>query len=82
MEVPDPDAGGDLMTIDWFEWAKTPIDEVREAFALTPKSPEAVAAGSVGPWEPGGISSHQWSCGLALADAEGRPYDPGGACPP
>ena len=37
-----------------------------------PKAPEAVEQGSVGPWEPGGISPFQWEAGQALAR---RPRD-------
>ena len=34
------------------------------------KSPEAVAAGSVGPWDPGGISEFQLNAGRELASVK------------
>jgi hypothetical protein len=69
----------DFLAVDWFELAHLPVDEVRRLFRLGPRSPEAVAAGSVGPWEPGGISPFQRRAGEAAADAAGRAYDPFGA---
>jgi len=69
----------DFLRTDWFELAGLPVDEVRARFGLTPKSDAAVAAGSVGPWEPGGISRFQVGSGRAAADAEGLPYDAHGA---
>jgi hypothetical protein len=41
---------------------------------LPPKSPDALGAGSVGPWEAGGISPFQLASGRRLAEAEGREY--------
>ena len=46
---------------------------------MIPKRDAAVSAGSVGPWEPGGISEFQWAAGEALAAAQDRPYEPYGA---
>ena len=69
----------DLLAIDWFELADRPVDEVRHAFGLLPKDLEAIAAGSRGPWEPGGISPFQFNAGRSLAEAEGRRYDAYGA---
>ena len=43
------------------------------------QSEAAVAAGSVGPWEPGGISPFQLNAGRKMADALGVPYDAHGA---
>src|SRR5437588_4307240 len=71
--------GRDLMAVDWFELADRPVDEVRETLGVVPKDPEAVSAGSRGPWEPGGISPFQFDAGRAQAEAEGRSYDPYGA---
>ena len=71
--------GHDLMSVDWFELADRPVDEVRRTLGIVAKDPEAVTAGSRGPWEPGGISPFQVNAGKALADAEGRPYDLYGA---
>jgi hypothetical protein len=76
-------AGGtdsiDFLRIDWFGLAHLPVSEVRERFCLRDKSQAAVAAGSVGPWEPGGISPFQIEAGRAAAARDGRPYDPFGA---
>jgi hypothetical protein len=44
-----------------------------------PKSADALAAGTVGPWEGGGISPFQMNAGRELADAQGRAYDAHGA---
>jgi hypothetical protein len=53
--------------------------ELRARFHLVAKAPEAVAAGSVGPWQPGGISPFQMHAGSDMAAAQGRPYDAHGA---
>jgi hypothetical protein len=73
------DGSIDFMTIDWFALASLPVDEVRSRFGIVAKSDAARAAGSVGPWEPGGISEYQDRTGRAAADAAGRPYDAFGA---
>ncbi|HZP31040.1 MAG TPA: hypothetical protein VFC99_18980 [Acidimicrobiia bacterium] len=70
----------DFLRLDWFELAPLPVDEVRRRFGVAPKSPDAVAAGSVGPWEPGGISRFQLDVGQDKAAREGRDYDAHGAC--
>jgi len=49
----------DLLTFDYHELAPLPVDEVREHLHIPAKSPEAIAAGSVGPFDPGGISEFQ-----------------------
>jgi hypothetical protein len=69
----------DFMGIDWFELADQPVCTVRDQFCLVAKSDDAVTAGSVGPWEPGGISPFQVESGTTLAQSEGRPYDSFGA---
>ena len=69
----------DFLRTDWFELAGYPVGEVRERFGLPPKSDAAVAAGSVGPWEPGGISPFQVDAGRAAALAAGWTYDSFGA---
>jgi hypothetical protein len=71
----------DFLRQDWFELAALPLDEARARFGLRPKAPEAVEAGSVGPWEPGGISPFQVGAGRDVATREGRPYEPYGAAP-
>jgi hypothetical protein len=69
----------DFLRVDWFALAARPVEEVRAHFGLVQKAPEAVAHGSVGPWQPGGISPFQWEAGQALARIEGRPYEAYGA---
>ena len=69
----------DFLTLDWFALADVPCDDLRARFHLEPKSPEAKLAGSVGPWEKGGISPFQVRSGRALAEKRGRPYNPHGA---
>jgi hypothetical protein len=71
----------DFMAVDWFELAGLPIEEARRSFGLVPKSPGATADGSVGPWEPGGISPFQERSGRAAAEAAGVRYDSFGAEP-
>ena len=55
------------------------VDEARSRFGVVAKSPGALAAGSVGPWQPGGISAFQWRTGEEQARREGRAYEPFGA---
>jgi hypothetical protein len=69
----------DFLAVDWFEFAALPLEEARARFGLVDKSDHALAAGSVGPWEPGGISEFQWRAGEEHARGEGRPYQPFGA---
>jgi hypothetical protein len=71
----------DFLRVDWFDLAAMEIAEARGRFSLVEKSPEAANAGSVGPWEPGGISSFQMNAGRELAARLGRTYDPLGAAP-
>ena len=80
----DTDTGIDFLAVDWFEHADLPLDEARARFFLVgraEKSALAVDAGSVGPWERGGISPFQFESGRAAAEAEGRPYECYGAAP-
>jgi hypothetical protein len=69
----------DFLRIDWFAHAPLSVEEVRRQFGVLPKSSEAIDQGSVGPWEPGGISPFQWQAGQALARSLGRGYDSFGA---
>ncbi len=71
--------GKDLMGVDWFAYADAPVEEVRRALNIVAKGDVARAAGSVGPWEQGGISPYQANSGRKLAEAEGRPYEGFGA---
>lgn len=74
-------ADTDLLTIDWFAHAARPIDDVRADFGVRPKSLDAIEAGSVTPWERGGISPFQVRAGRAAAEADGRVYHAYGASP-
>jgi hypothetical protein len=69
----------DFLRTDWFTLADRTVPDVREHFGVPPKSPDAVAAGSVGPWERGGISPFQVNAGTALALERGEPYESFGA---
>ncbi|HVT75840.1 MAG TPA: hypothetical protein VHD87_02335 [Acidimicrobiales bacterium] len=69
----------DFLRIDWFEVAALTLDEARARFAIPAKSDDACAAGSVGPWDVGGISPYQLNAGQKLAAESGRTYDSYGA---
>jgi hypothetical protein len=69
----------DFLRIDWFELAPLPLDEVRARFCVQPKSATAIAAGSTGPCEPGGISPFQLEAGRRLAERLGISYEAYGA---
>jgi hypothetical protein len=69
----------DFLAVDWFELAPLSVEDAAAQVGLTPKGARALAAGSVGPWEPGGISDYQWQTGEQRARDEGRAYDPYGA---
>jgi hypothetical protein len=71
--------GNDFLRTDWFAIADLPVEEVRTRYQIPRKSPEALAAGSVGPWGPGGLTSFQQAAGIALARQAGRPYNSYGA---
>jgi hypothetical protein len=78
----DRDTGSDsidFLRVDWFSLAELPVEAVRERFGVPPKSPQARAAGSVGPWQSGGISPFQDRSGRAMAERAGVPYDGFGA---
>jgi hypothetical protein len=69
----------DFLAVDWFELAPLTVDEARSRFGVVAKSDGALAAGSVGPWQPGGISAFQWRTGEEQARREGHAYEPFGA---
>ncbi len=69
----------DFLRLDWFDLAHLTIPEVRERFGVPLKATDAVTAGSVGPWQAGGISAFQVRSGETLAQQQGRPYDSYGA---
>ncbi len=72
----------DFLGVDWFEYADWPVDDVRKHFGVPEKSAKSLAAGSVTPWEPGGISPFQYAHGREVIEAEGGKYDSFGASPP
>lgn len=69
----------DFLRTDWFDLADRSVEDVRAHFGVEGKAAPAIAAGSVGPWERGGISPFQWEAGRARAEAGGLAYDPFGA---
>jgi hypothetical protein len=69
----------DFLALDWFDLADVPVEEARQHFGLLAKSDDALAAGSVGPWQPGGISEFQWRTGEERARRDDRAYEPFGA---
>jgi hypothetical protein len=71
----------DFLAVDWFEHAEQTLDDLREQLGVVAKDPRAIEAGSVTPWEPGGISPFQFRAGSRSADEAGRPYDSYGATP-
>jgi hypothetical protein len=81
-DVADDRDSIDYLAVDWFALADLPLDEARARFRVGPKAPEAVAAGSVTPWEAGGISPFQLRAGRAQAERDGHPYDAYGGTPP
>ena len=80
----DNDTGNDsidFLRLAWFTLAPLPTDDVRRRFGVTPKSEAAVGAGSVGPWQAGGISPFQINAGREQAERQGYAYESYGAAP-
>lgn len=73
------DGSVEFLAVDWFELAPLPLDEVRAHFGVVAKAEEAIAAGSIGPWDIGGISAYQEQAGREHAAAQGVAYDSFGA---
>ena len=73
--------GIDFLSVDWFRFADLPIEEARDHLGIVAKAPSAIAAGSVNPWEPGGISEYQHNAGRLRAEQSGHAYDSYGASP-
>lgn len=71
----------DFLALDWFTLADQPLPDLRARFGIVPKSDKAIRAGSVGPWQPGGISLFQHEAGRHAAAANGRSYRAYGATP-
>ena len=55
--------GRDLLEVDYHDVADRPVDDVRGMLGIPPKSSEAIAAGSPGVFDPGGISDVQREAG-------------------
>ncbi|WP_067709025.1 hypothetical protein [Nocardia yamanashiensis] len=66
----------DFLDLDWFALADRPITVVRNEIGLVPKDAVAVSAGSVGPWQAGGITPYQLNSARTAAESEGRVYVP------
>ncbi|CAN5591261.1 hypothetical protein BH10ACT8_BH10ACT8_10900 [soil metagenome] len=71
----------DLLDVDWFAIADRPITVLRHEIGLTPKSAAATAAGSVGPWQAGGITGFQLDAARRAALSNGVEYHPWAADP-
>ena len=69
----------DFMAVDWFGVATLRVEDARDHFGVVPKDRAAIAAGSVSPWEPGGISEFQLREGRRRAEELGNTYDTFGA---
>jgi hypothetical protein len=65
----------DFLGVDWFALADRPLEVVRAELGLPPRSARAVAAGTRGPWQQGGISAYQVEQGRRAAEAHGWDYD-------
>ncbi|MEX0666144.1 MAG: hypothetical protein WD598_15440 [Acidimicrobiia bacterium] len=59
--------GRDLFTVDYHSVAEHPVSLLAELLEIPEKSPEAIAAGSVGPFEPAGITEYQREAGRLAA---------------
>jgi hypothetical protein len=69
----------DYLTLDFLEMAERTVESVRQQFSIGPASAAARAAGTVGPFEPGGISPFQLNAGQQAAAARGEVYRSFGA---
>jgi hypothetical protein len=61
-----------LFDVDYYELAEQPVDDVRARLNLTPKSEEALDAGSAGLFARAGMSEHQRRMADELARREGE----------
>ena len=66
----------DFLDVDFFGLADRPVAVVRAEIGLTGKDPAAVAAGSAGPWQAGGITDFQLGAARTAAAAAGHGYQP------
>ncbi|MEJ7584037.1 MAG: hypothetical protein WKF43_08105, partial [Acidimicrobiales bacterium] len=62
------DGSVDFLGVDWFALAERSVPDLRNHFGVTLKSDDALRAGSVGPWQPGGISPFQIEAARQLAE--------------
>ena len=49
----------DLFDVDYYELAGRPVEEIRVMLSMPPKSAGAIEGGSVGPFDPEGMSENQ-----------------------
>jgi hypothetical protein len=75
----DDSTSVDFLAVDWFDFADVPVAAAQSHFGLVPKSDQAVTAGSLGPWQAGGISPFQWNAGHEMAGRDGVSYEAYGA---
>jgi len=59
--------GRDLFTVDYHSVAEHPVTLLADLLEIPAKSEEALAAGSAGPFDPGGISEFQRAAGERAA---------------
>jgi hypothetical protein len=71
----------DFLAVDWFAYAAQPLVEVRRQLGIVPKDARALDAGSVSPWERGGISPFQYEHAQTRAAERGVEYESHGAVP-
>src|SRR5262249_21344316 len=64
----------DYLRLDWFDLAGKSLADARARFHVVPKSDEALTAGSVGAWQPGGVNPVQERAGREHARRAGRAY--------
>lgn len=64
--------GRDLFTVDFHSVAEHPVSLLAELLEIPPKSDEVIAAGSAGPFDPGGISEFQRDAGVRVAQNPAR----------
>jgi hypothetical protein len=72
-------SGEDLLSVDWFAQASTPLEDVRRIFHVVPKRQDSWEAGSVTAWERGGISPFQLAAGQTAAATNSQTYRSFGA---
>ena len=59
----------DYLHLDWFNLADLPVTEARRRFGVVAKASDAIDAGSVSPWDPGGIERVSTQCGAGTCEA-------------